>query len=102
MSHNATKPLDQASRPSPVIANSTLPSQEQDHSVSTLTVEHQDFAPASFEAIAPNYGYSISRFATEDLGFHVNGNFSSEDRIQAHTTSMKVYLDNFDAAVFQE
>lgn len=92
ISHNAAKPLHQASRPSPIVANSALPSQEQDHSVSTLTVEHEHLASTSFEAIAPNYGYSSSCFATEDLGFHVKGNISSEDRIQAHTASKKAYL----------
>ena len=48
------------------------------------------------------YDYSVTRFTTEASDLLVDTFISAEDIIQAHSTAMKMYLDDFDTIFCQD
>lgn len=104
--------LDQPSMPSSHILTSLqAPSYEYDYSASHPTTTQIDDASAfslsstdlpSFQAAPTEYDYSLTRF-TSSTALHPNYTYnSSEESIQAHTITVKVFLDGFDDVYYQD
>ena len=90
--------LRQASGTSSLNANSVSSCQKQGHLTSSFTSIQDSQACTSLKFVEVDYAYSILRFATENVDIQVNGNMPADNIIQAHISSMKRYLDDFDAA----